>query len=84
MNELMKKELYVAIHGQTARFRIVKYIVILAVLGTMYAWNGWKAVWQTLGVALIAALVMHFFFRWKSKGWNESWGPYKPPEGMPK
>jgi hypothetical protein len=82
--DIVKKELYVAVHGQTARFRIVKYIVLFAVFSALYSWYGWKVVWQTLGVALIAALVVHFFFRFKTNGWSEPWGLYKPPTGLPK
>ncbi len=84
MKEVLKKELYVAIHAQTARFRVVKYILIFAVLGSVYTWKDAGAVWWTLGIAFLVAIALHFFFRWKSKGWNEPWGLYKPPEGMPK
>lgn len=84
LKNFFKKELYVAIHAQTVRFRVVKYIVITAVLVFVQHHHGWEGVWWTLGIALIAAIAMHFFFRWKTKGWNESWGLYKPPEGMPK
>ena len=74
---LFKKELYVAVHAQSARFRVVKYIIIVAVLGAVYSWKGWEGVWWTLGVSFIFAIAMHFFFRWKSKGWMEDYGPYK-------
>ena len=74
---LLKKELYVALHGQTARFRVVKYIVFLAVFGALYWWKGWGAVWWALGISLVFAIALHFFFRWKTKGWDEDWGPYK-------
>ncbi len=84
MKEFLKKELYVALHGQTARFRIVKYIVLFAVFGALYWWKGWEAVLWALAIGFIAAIGVHFFFRWKSKGWNEKWGLYTPPEGMPK
>lgn len=59
------------------RFRIAKYIVIFAVGGAIYVWGGWKWVGWTLLVALIFAIAMHFFFRWKTNGWEDSWGPYK-------
>ena len=77
MNEILKKELYVALHAQTTRFRIVKYIVIFGVGGAVYwQWGGEVLAWALVG-ALVFALAMHFFFRWKSKGWNENYGPYK-------
>ena len=84
MNESLKKELYVALHGQTVRFRIIKYAILVPLFGVIYWWKGWEITWKILGVALVFAIATHFFFRWKSKGWNESWGPYKPPEGLPK
>ena len=74
---LIKKELYVAIHAQTARFRVVKYIVFFAIFGTVYWLWGGKAVLWALGISLVFAIAMHFFFRWKSKGWMEDYGPYK-------
>ncbi len=74
---VVKKELYVAIHAQTARFRMVKYVIITAVLVFVHHNHGWEGVWWTLAIALVAAIAMHFFFRWKTKGWEEDWGPYK-------
>jgi len=73
----LKKELYVAIHAQTARFRVVKYAILLPLFGAVYWWKGGKVLAWTLGVSLVFAIAMHFFFRWKTKGWEQSWGPYK-------
>ncbi len=77
MNATVKKELYVAVHGQTARFRIVKYIVIAAIGWAVHSYYGWEGVWWALGVGLVLALAMHFFFRYMTNGWQDDWGLYK-------
>ncbi|MFZ2555313.1 MAG: hypothetical protein WAZ27_02535 [Minisyncoccia bacterium] len=82
MNPL-KKELYVAIHGQTARFRMVKYAILLPLFAIIYWFWGGEALFKALGIALIFAIAMHLFYRWKSKSWIEPYGPYTPPPGMP-
>jgi hypothetical protein len=74
---VFKKELYVALQAQTVKFRIVKYIVLIAIFGAIYWWKGGEAVLWSFLIALVFALAMHFFFRWKSKGWMEDYGPYK-------
>lgn len=77
MNDTIKKEIHVAIHAQTARFRVVKYAILVPLLAAVYwKWGGETFAW-TLGVLLILALMMHFFFRWKSNGWMDDYGPYK-------
>jgi hypothetical protein len=64
MNETVRKELYVAVHGQTARFRVVKYILIFGVGGAIYwKWGGEVLAWTLL--------------RYMSNGWMDDWGPYK-------
>lgn len=77
MHDVIRKELYVALHGQSARFRLVKYAILVPLLGGIYWWKGGAFFLKTLGILLILALAMHFFFRWKSKGWMEDYGPYK-------
>jgi hypothetical protein len=77
VKEWIEREKYVAIHGQTLRFRIVKYLILVAIAGSLYAWNGWTAVGMVFLTLFIVAIAVHFFFRWKTKGWTESWGPYK-------
>ncbi len=55
-SDTIKKELYVAVHGQTARFRVVKYIVLFAIgYGVHYKW-GWDGVAWALGLGLVFAL----------------------------
>lgn len=77
MNNLLKKELYVAIHAQTAKFRMVKYAVLLPLFGTIYWLYGGEVLLKTLGVLFILAIGMHLFYRWMTRGWENDWGGYK-------
>lgn len=75
---LIKKELYVAAYGQTAKFRAVKYAILIPLFAAIYWWKSGEVLAWTLGIALILALAVHFLFRFKTKGWTEPWGPYTP------
>ena len=77
LRELYKKEKYVIVNGQTRRFRIVKYLVIFAIAWVLYAWKGIRVVGLTFLFLAIASISVHLFFRWKTHGWEKSWGPYK-------
>lgn len=83
LKELLKREAYVAMHAQAWKFRTVKYLVLFTVAALLWQWKGWSLVLQVFAVLLVLALVVHFVFRWKSKGWTQSWGPYKKME-LPK
>lgn len=72
------REKYVVLHGQSTRFRVVKYSVLLLVLGSLAAWQGAAVMAWVLVVLAIASLAIHFLFRWKTKAWSRPWGPYKP------
>jgi hypothetical protein len=75
--EFWRREKFVALHAQTVRFRIVKYIVILALLGGVYVWRGVGMVGILFAAMFVFAIALHFFFRWKTEAWTKSWGPYK-------
>lgn len=77
MRELIRRELYVIAHGQSARTRIFKYLVLFAIFGVIYYRFGGEAVAWTFGVAVALSIAAHFFFRWKTKGWEEDWWLYK-------
>ncbi len=77
MKELIKKELYVAMHGQTARFRVGKYLVFAILFGGIYMRWGTRAVFLALWIAFVVAIALHFFFRSMSNGWMDDWGLYK-------
>jgi hypothetical protein len=75
--DLYKREVHVAIHGQSWKFRVKKYIVLLLISGAIYAWKGWETLGRVLLIMAVFAIAMHFFFRWKTNGWEKSWGLYK-------
>jgi hypothetical protein len=74
---LLKRELHVAIHGQTAKFRVVKYAILLPFFGAIYWFFGGEALLSALGIAFVFAIAMHLFYRWMTNGWRDSWGGYK-------
>jgi Flp pilus assembly protein TadB len=77
LKEFYRKEKYIALHAQSSRFRMVKYIVLLAVGAGAHAWMGLGAVGLLFLLLFIGGICMHFFFRWKTQAWTKSWGPYK-------
>jgi hypothetical protein len=76
--EVFKKEKYVVMHGQSGRFRIIKYLIIVPIFAGVYFWKGWGATSKLLLVLFAVSIFIHFLFRYKSKAWTEPWGPYKP------
>lgn len=83
LKEFYRKEKYIALHGQSRRFRIVKYSVLLVAALGVYAWKGWETVGLLFFLLFLASICVHFFFRWKTEAWTKSWGLYKriPYEG---
>ncbi len=75
--ELYKKEKDVVIHGQTLRFRLIKYLVLLGIFTAAYFWRGTQFVINLFFILFILSIGAHFFFRWKTQGWEKSWGLYK-------
>lgn len=76
--DLYEKEKYVVMYGQSVRFRIIKYLIILPIFVGTYFWKGWVVTGKLLLVLLLVSIFIHFLFRYKSKAWTEPWGPYKP------
>lgn len=77
MKKWLSREIYVAIHAQTVRFRIVKYLILIAIFTSLYLWQGWTVVWATFLILFVVAISIHFLFRWKTDGWRKSWWLYK-------
>jgi hypothetical protein len=75
--EAAKKELHVVVYGQSALFRVVKYIVIVIVAFLLYKWKGGRTTAYIFLMLALVSIAAHFFFRWKTKGWTQSWGLYK-------
>jgi hypothetical protein len=57
--------------AQPVWFRIVKWIVAIAVSVTL-----WRTTyfWWWLGGAFTLGLTLHFTWRWKTGGWTKAWG----------
>ena len=74
----LQKELYVVAHGQTAQFRIIKWIIILVLLSVLFVWKGWTTVIFTIILGAMLGISLHFFLRWKTDAWTKPWGKIKP------
>lgn len=76
LSKIIKRELEVAFskHSQPIWFRITKYVV----LGTLiyFLW-GTNILWLVLLVLSLLSLCLHFWYRYKTKGWTQSYGKWK-------
>ncbi len=77
MNKTLRKELYVMKYGQSWKFRMMKYPVLLALGAFLYYIYGWQGVFLGLEIGMIGAIGLHLVFRWKTNAWTKSWGPYR-------
>lgn len=77
LKQCLAKEKYVIIRGQTLRFRVIKYCILAPMLLSIYVSKGWNTVGVVLLILFAMGIIVHFFFRWKTKAWAQSWGPYK-------
>lgn len=75
--KLLARELEVVRHGQSLRFRIIKYLVLGALCGGIYATRGGEAVIYAIFLLAGAGIVLHLFFRYMSEGWTKSWWIYR-------
>jgi hypothetical protein len=73
MVSTLKREVRVALSkkAQPVWFRLAKWVVILALVVTFWR-NAYF--WWGLLAALIISLLLHLFWRWKTKGWTRPWG----------
>jgi fatty acid desaturase len=74
--KIAKRELEVAFskQSQPVWFRILKYIVLGLVL---YFFWGSRTLWIILIILFVVAMVMHFWYRYKTRGWTKSYGMWK-------
>ena len=75
--ELLAREKHVVVHGQSIRFRLIKYAVLIPILLVLYMSEGPLTTFRVLMAFLAAALIVHFFFRYMSDGWTKSWWLYE-------
>lgn len=74
---MIEREKHVVIHGQSRRFRVVKYIVISTLFIACGLLSTWTFACALLVLLALFGVVLHFVFRWKTKAWTVAWGPYK-------
>ncbi|HEY5967367.1 MAG TPA: hypothetical protein VIU35_05280 [Chitinophagaceae bacterium] len=76
LGKTIKRELEVAFskHSQPIWFRILKYI-LLAV--TLFFFWGTKLLWIILLITFAFAMLLHFWYRYKTNGWTKSYGLWK-------
>jgi len=75
--DFYKREVYVAMHAQSRKFRIVKYLVLSGIAFFVYLWKDLNTLGILFLIFFFIAIAMHFFFRWKTRAWTKSWGLYK-------
>ena len=79
MKETVSREFEVMFSKETQPiwFRVTKWMMFG---GLAYLLRGKRMFWAwVLGVPLLG-LGMHLFYRWKTKGWTQSWGGYETDE----
>ena len=69
----VQRELQVAFSLRTQPwwFRLIKWSVIIAATAR-YRQRPWFR--YVVGIALVVALSLHFFYRLKTQGWTRAWG----------
>jgi len=75
-NKIIKREVEVAFskHSQPAWFRILKYILLAFII--FFFW-GTKLLWIILLILFALAMLLHFWYRYKTHGWTKSYGLWK-------
>lgn len=75
-SEIIKREIEIAFskHSQPVWFRVTKYILLSILI--YFLW-GTDTLWIVLLVLLILSLCLHFWYRYKTKGWTQSYGMWK-------
>ena len=76
LSKTIKRELEVAFskHSQPIWFRVLKYILLGS---TLYFLWGTKLLWIILLIMFAFAMLLHFWYRYKTNGWTKSYGLWK-------
>ncbi|MCD6019937.1 MAG: hypothetical protein K0S53_3058 [Bacteroidetes bacterium] len=74
--KVLKREAEVAFskHSQPVWFRVLKYLVLGCLV--YFLW-GTNLLWIVSAVLLVLSLSLHFWYRYKTKGWTQSYGLWK-------
>ena len=75
-SKIVKREIEVAFskNAQPVWFRIAKYIVLGSML---YFFWGRKLLWIILLFVFVFGMVLHFWYRYKTRAWTQSYGLWK-------
>lgn len=73
---VIKRELEVAFSkkSQPIWFRIVKYIILGVLIYLLWDSN---MLWIVLLILFVLSLCLHFWYRYKTRGWTQSYGMWK-------
>ena len=76
MNKTLQREIEVAFskHSQPIWFRVLKYIVLGCVI---YFFWGTVLLWIILLSLFVLGMLLHFWYRYKTKRWTKSYGMWK-------
>jgi len=74
--ETLRREIEVALskHSQSIGFRIVKYLLLGAIL--FFFW-GTRTLWIILIILFVFSLTLHFWYRYKSRRWTKDYGMWR-------
>jgi hypothetical protein len=74
--KILKRELEVAFskHSQPIWFRVLKYILLGLIV---YFFWGSKYLWIILLILFALAMLLHFWYRYKTQAWTKSYGMWK-------
>ena len=66
-----------SLKAQPIWFRLLKWAIIIGLIAA-----NWRnpRLWSTLGIVFVLSLALHFFWRWKTKGWTQPWGGWDDVE----
>ncbi len=83
MKKILQREVEVAFsrHAQPVRFRVVKYIVLVSAI---YLWWNSRYLWWRLAFLFVGGVILHLFYRYKTKGWTRSYGAWNYQKNQPK
>ena len=79
----LKRDVAVAFspRAQPVWFRVVKWILFIAIT---VRWHDSPYFWPGLGAAVCLGAPLHFFYRWKTRGWTRAWGGWNDPKFIQK
>ncbi|HAP36254.1 MAG TPA: hypothetical protein DCQ28_10040 [Bacteroidetes bacterium] len=83
MNKILHREIEVAFskHSQPLWFRITKWILII--MG-IYFFHDNEFFWWFIVFFTVIAFTVHFLWRYKTKGWTQSWIGWEYEKNKPK